>query len=188
MSSANDVHTAPPPIGIPFGFFHVSDPGSPGFGTVLNRHTGEPSASAERADPALHVVLAAGRTDQHEVLEDERRHREGLAFGRLRHLPRPQQRRRSRRSARAGSRRASPRTTRPSLIATPRLRCNPRSSRGCQRVPPLHPAGRRVERDGADHRRHVHRAVVDDRAGLEIVALADLEHAGRREPRRRSSC
>ena len=42
-SSANAVHTAPPPIGISFGFFHVSNPGSPGFGTVLNRHTGAPS-------------------------------------------------------------------------------------------------------------------------------------------------
>ena len=50
-------------------------------------------------------------------------------------------------------------------------------------MPPLDAAGRRIERDGADHRRHVHRAVVDNRSRLKVVALADLEHAHRREAR-----
>ena len=30
-------------MGMPFGFFHVSYPGSPGLGTVLKRHTDDPS-------------------------------------------------------------------------------------------------------------------------------------------------
>ena len=38
-------------MGIPFGFCHVSNPGSPFFGTVLNRHTGDPS---ERRNAPTH--------------------------------------------------------------------------------------------------------------------------------------
>ena len=36
---------------------------------------------AERADPALKIVLAAGGTDEDEVLEHHRRHRERFALG-----------------------------------------------------------------------------------------------------------
>ena len=44
-SSESAVQTAPPPTGISFGLGQVSAPGSPGFGTVLKRHTGEPSST-----------------------------------------------------------------------------------------------------------------------------------------------
>src|SRR5262245_48473302 len=50
-SMATVVQTEPPPTGMPVGFFQVSDPGSPGLGTVLKRQTGDPS---ERRNAPTH--------------------------------------------------------------------------------------------------------------------------------------
>ena len=143
-----------------------------------------PVGHAEGADPSLKVVLAAGRPDQHEILEDHRRHAEGLALGRLRHLPRPQLRTGFRvQREQVAVRRAANHT--PVLDADPAIALEPEIIARLPAVAPFDAARRRIERDGADHRRHVHRAVVDDRPGLKIVALADLEHARRRQARRR---
>ena len=92
MSSENDVHTAPPPIGIPFGFFQVSNPGSPGFGTVLNRQTGEPSAARNApTHPCTLFSLPAGPISTRSS-KTTGAMRERLAVGRLRDLARPQRR------------------------------------------------------------------------------------------------
>src|SRR5262245_66283532 len=61
VSIANVVHTDPPPTGIPFGFFQVSEPGSPGLGTVLKRHTGDPSVARNApTQPCRLFSLPAG--------------------------------------------------------------------------------------------------------------------------------
>ena len=137
---------------------------------------------AERADPALNHVLAAGRPNQHEVVEDDRRHREVLALLGVSNLPAPQQR------ARLGAERKQEPVRRRAddtavLEGDPAIAIPQDVTARPPRVPPLHAAVRCVERDGAPRRRQVHRAVVHEGAGLEVVALADLEDAGRREPR-----
>src|SRR5229473_1718810 len=67
VSRANAVHTPPPPTGMSFSACHVSDPGSPGFGTVLNRQTGEPSVrrNAPTQPWMLRSLTAGPRSEEH---------------------------------------------------------------------------------------------------------------------------
>ena len=155
-------------------------------GLARLRHGVEPPdrcaiGGAKCADPSLDVALAQRRPDQHEILEDDRRHHEDLAVGWLPDPPRPQLR------AGLGIERQQVAVGRAAEDAAVFDRDTAVALEGhglarLPRVAPLHTARRRVERDGARSGRDVHRPAVDDRPGLKIVAFADLEQARRREP------
>ena len=138
----------------------------------------------ERAHPSLKIVLAAGGPYQHEILEHERRHRERFSLRRLRHLPRPQQ---ATGIGGQGQQVAVRRRANDSAI----LDCDatiPLPHLVVSRLPlvaPFDTTRCRIERNRARHRRHIHRAVVDDRSRLEVVALADLKYTRRRQARGR---
>ncbi len=130
----------------------------------------------ERPDPAAHAVLGARGSDDHQILEDDGRHRERLALGRIggRALPQQVTGPRVERDERSVGRAADQPAVldrhtailRPELLALrPPI------------VAPSHSARRRVERDGRGHGRRVHHALVHDRVGVKRVRIAELVNA-----------
>ena len=137
---------------------------------------------AERTDPALDGVLAAGRADDDEVIDDQRRHREDLAGSRQRHLPGPQQmavaRIERQQIAVVGAAHDVAVPDRHAAIVRPLLLVLRRPA-----VAPALAAGARVDRDRQLRRRQVHRRAVHHRTGDEVLERADLVEAGDAQPR-----
>ena len=135
----------------------------------------------ECTDPALDAVLAAGRADDDEVIDDQRRHGEYLARGRQRHLPGPQQMAvtgiERQQVAVVGAAHDVAVLDRHAAIVRPLLLVLRRPA-----IAPALAAGTRVDRDRQLRRRQVHRRAVDHRTGDEVLERADLVQAGDAQP------
>ena len=71
---------------------HVSDPGSPGRGTVQNRQTSLPGGLIECRHEPAHAFIAAGRPRDHQITDRQRRAGGVVVLPPVRHLRVPQQR------------------------------------------------------------------------------------------------
>ena len=80
----------PPPV-FQASPLHVSEPGSPGAGTVLKRQISLPVAGSYAAMNPLTAVFAAADADDHLVLHDERRQADGVSVGMLGDLHVPEE-------------------------------------------------------------------------------------------------